>query len=174
MQAPAVSESCGEGHVVVRVSGGEGDDGDVVARQLRAGLVRQLCAERQAPRDRAEEVRHCHAGAVDEVRVAQRERGREEVALVVSRELGGLPLALLDLRDGLGAHAVGEGVDDVGVEVAGGVHVRQKEREGLGRAQHLGANVGGAEAVPARLGRAQGQGVGHLEVVAQALRTEMD
>ncbi len=61
-------------------------------------------------------------------------------------------------------------MDDVGVEVSRRVHVGQEEWVGLGGAEHLLAHVGGPEAIAARLGRAQGQGVRHLEVVAQALK----
>ena len=43
---------------------------------------------------------HGDAGAVNEIGVAEGERGRVQVRLVVARDLNRLPLALLDLKAG--------------------------------------------------------------------------
>ena len=50
--------------------------------------------------DGAQVVEHGDAGAVNEIGVAEGERGRVQVRLVVARELNRLPLALLDLKGG--------------------------------------------------------------------------
>ena len=63
-------------------------------------LIGQLCTERDVLGDGAQVVEHGDAGAVNEIGVAEGERGRVQVRLVVARELNRLPLALLDLKGG--------------------------------------------------------------------------
>ena len=63
-------------------------------------LISKLCAERDVLGDGAQVVEDGDAGAVNEIGVAEGERGRVQVRLVVARELHRLPLALLDLQRG--------------------------------------------------------------------------
>ena len=67
---------------------------------IRSYLIGQLCTERDVLCDGAQVVEHGDAGAVNEIGVAEGERGRVQVRLVVARELYRLILALLDLKGG--------------------------------------------------------------------------
>lgn len=73
------------------------------------------------------------------------------------------------LRGELAAQLRRQLMDNIGVQIPGGIDVTHQNRKRFGRRDLLGAHVGGTETVAGRCAAGQIDGVRHLEVIAEAL-----